>query len=112
MENGKLDASRISQIIAGLTQSKPRGYFAALKELTRLVRLELARRHATIISAIPLPQTSAEAITKTIHAQFGSDLTTEFQVSPGLIGGMRIQIGSDVWDGSVLARLTKLKSQI
>jgi len=111
-ENGKLDASRVSQIITGLTQSKPRGYFAALKELSRLVRLELARRHATIVSATPLPAASAEAIAKTIHSRFGEDLTTEFRVLPDLIGGLRIQIGSDVWDGSVLARLAKLKSQI
>ncbi len=111
-EGGKLDASRVTLIIDGLTRSKPRGYFATLKELTRLVRLELARRHATIVSATPLPQASAQEITKTIHSKFGEDLTTDFQVSPDLIGGLRIQIGSDVWDGSVLARLTKLKSQI
>ncbi|MEX1118826.1 MAG: F0F1 ATP synthase subunit delta [Terrimicrobiaceae bacterium] len=111
-ENGKLDASRVSTIISTLTQSKPRGYFAALKELTRLVRLELAQRHATVVSATPLPQASADAITKSIHSKFGEDLTTEFLVSPGLIGGLRIQVGSDVWDGSVLARLAKLKSQI
>jgi len=29
-----------------------------------------------------------------------------------LIGGLRVQVGSDVWDGSVAARLTALKKQI
>jgi F-type H+-transporting ATPase subunit delta len=35
---------------------------------------------------------------------------TTFAQRPSLIGGLRIQIGSDVYDGSVLARLTALKS--
>jgi F-type H+-transporting ATPase subunit delta len=33
----------------------------------------------------------------------------EFWVNPKLIGGMRVQVGSDLYDGSVKTRLEKLE---
>jgi F-type H+-transporting ATPase subunit delta len=40
--------------------------------------------------------------------QYGPGLTTSFVENPELIGGMRIQVGCDVYDGSVRARLEAL----
>jgi F-type H+-transporting ATPase subunit delta len=40
---------------------------------------------------------------------YGSGLRITFSETPSLIGGMRIQVGSDVYDGSVLGRLTALE---
>jgi F-type H+-transporting ATPase subunit delta len=42
------------------------------------------------------------------HA-YGQGLTTTFTENPGLIGGMRVRVGSDVYDGSVQARLAALE---
>ncbi len=36
----------------------------------------------------------------------------EFLVDPALLGGMRIRVGSDVWDGSVLNRLHRLQQEL
>ena len=47
-----------------------------------------------------------------LRARFGPDVTAEFRTSPGLIGGLRIRLGSDVLDGSVKARLDKLADAI
>ena len=38
----------------------------------------------------------------------GDDLTFDTAVRPELIGGLRVRVGSDVWDGSVRARLEAL----
>jgi F-type H+-transporting ATPase subunit delta len=37
-------------------------------------------------------------------------LATSFEHKPELIGGMRIKVGSDVYDGSVKARLAALEA--
>jgi F-type H+-transporting ATPase subunit delta len=110
--NGRLDASRASAISDRLVAEKPRGYLEILKEFSRLVRLELDRRHAIIESASPLDETSAINIVNTLKQRFGSDITTEFRVSPGLLGGLRIKLGSDVWDGSISSRLAALSQQL
>lgn len=110
--NGRIDANRVSGISERLITEKPRGYLQVLKELTRLVRLELDRRHAVIESAAPLDETSAANIANTLKSQFGSDITTEFRTAPDLLAGLRIKLGSDVWDGSVNSRLIAFSQQL
>jgi len=46
-----------------------------------------------------------------LRRRYGDDLTTEFRTNPDLLGGLRIKIGDDVWDGSVKNRLHKLQEQ-
>ena len=110
--NGRLDANRVSEISQRLVTEKPRGYLQALKELSRLVRLELDRRHAIVESAEPLDETSASNIVHTLKSKFGSDITIEFRTSPALLGGLRVKLGSDVWDGSVNSRLAAFSQQL
>ena len=50
-------------------------------------------------------------ILQNLKKKYGSDLTTEFGVNRDLLGGMRIRVGSDVWDGSVRHRLESLQQQ-
>jgi len=47
-----------------------------------------------------------------LKAKYGSDLATDFKINPDLLGGLRIKIGSDVWDGSVRNRLTRLGEEL
>ena len=110
--NGRLDANRVSEISQRLVTEKPRGYLQALKEFSRLVRLELDRRHAIVESAEPLDETSASNIVHTLKSKFGSDITIEFRTSPALLGGLRVKLGSDVWDGSVNSRLAAFSQQL
>jgi len=110
--NGKLDPQRVSEVSDKLVASKPRSYVQILKEYTRLIRLELSKRHAIIESATALAPAASQKIEGDIRAKFGADITTEFRTEPGLIGGIRIKVGSEVWDGSVRSRLQTLTNQI
>lgn len=108
--NGRLDTSRLNSVFDEVAEKKPRNYMPILKELTRLVRLEVASHHAVIESASPLEPARAREYEAGLKSRFG-ELTTEFRENPALIGGLRVQIGSDVWDGSIQARLEAIKQQ-
>jgi F-type H+-transporting ATPase subunit delta len=108
--NGRLDTSRLETIFGEVAEKKPRSYIQILKELTRLVRLEVASHHAIVESATPLEPAKAREYEASLQSRFGG-LTTEFRQNPALIGGLRVQIGSDVWDGSIQARLEAIKQQ-
>ena len=108
----RLDANRVSAISERLIAEKPRSYLEVLKEFSRLVRLELERRHAIVESASPLDERSTTNIANTLKQKFGDDITTEFRTSPDLLGGLRIKLGSDVWDGSISSRLATFSQQL
>jgi F-type H+-transporting ATPase subunit delta len=106
--NGALDSARVSQISEHVAQAKPRNYIGVLKELARLIRLELAKKQATIESVTDLDAGEKSEITRALRAKYGADVTTEFKTNAGILGGIRIQIGSDVLDATVRTRLDRL----
>jgi F-type H+-transporting ATPase subunit delta len=111
-ENGKLDGSRVRTIFRRVADAKPRGYQGILAAYLRLVRLEVERRHAVIESAEPLGDELGSEVLAGLKRKLGDDLTSEFRTSPDLIGGMRVKVGSDVWDGSVKAKLARLAERL
>ena len=111
LTEGRLDRAKVSSVVQTVIKDKPRHYLGALDSFQRLVRLEIAKRHATIESAVELSPETSETVVNNLKQKYGQDLTTEFVVNPDLIGGMRIKIGSDVFDGSVRNRLALLQEQ-
>jgi F-type H+-transporting ATPase subunit delta len=83
-----------------------------LKDFHRLLRLEDEKRHALIESATPLNSQTSERVLGDLRRRRGQDLVAEFKVNPTLIGGLRIRIGNDVWDGSVGNRLARLEEKL
>lgn len=105
---GRLDEAKLRATVAMLAAEKPRGYRGILFSLKRLARLELARRHVTVESAEVLDPASRERVAAGLAAKYGDDLTFEYRVSPDLIGGLRVRVGDDVWDGTIQGRLELL----
>jgi len=108
MVDGRLDIDRVRCIATEITDRKPRYYVQMLKFFTRLARLDAARHHAIIESATPLAEAIRAEITSSLISRFGK-ITAEFHHNPELIGGLRVRLGSDVWDGSIKSRLESLK---
>jgi len=104
----RLNADRVRKAVKLLIEQKPRGYFGILQHLQRLVKLDEANRTARVESAVPLGQAQQEDVRNSLNRLKGGDVTVEFATNPGLIGGMRVKIGDDVYDGSVRTRLTAL----
>ena len=84
---------------------------ADLKHFLRLVKLDEARHRATVESAEPLPPEIRSDLQAGLARVYGRGLNAAFTRSPELIGGMRIQVGSDVFDGSVRGRLAALAAR-
>lgn len=110
--DNQLDQGKISSLVQSLVDKKPRHYLSVLENYQRLIRLEVEKRHAKIESAGELPAAIRSQITASLQRKYGSDLTTEFAVTPELLGGLRIRVGSDVWDGSVRSRLSRLERDL
>ena len=110
--DGQLDRGRISALVRSLIEKKPRNYVRVLDAYKRLIRLEVEKRSATIESASELNPAARAEIVANLRRKYGLDLSTQFILNPELLGGMRIRVGSDVWDSSVRNRLQRLQQQL
>ena len=104
----RLNADRVRKAVRLLIEQKPRGYFGILQNLQRLVKLDEASRSARVESAVALGRAQQQDVRNSLNRLKGGNVTVEFATNPGLIGGMRVKIGDDVFDGSVKTRLTAL----
>ncbi len=107
--NGLLDESRVRQALDELLARKPRNYLAVLAHFQRLVKLDIERRNAVVESAVALGPDQQERMKSQLSAVHGPGLNFTFRANPDLLGGVRIRVGSDVYDGSIQGRLTELE---
>jgi len=106
--NDQFDETKLRTVIARLVESTPRDYKAILAALQRLTRLEFARREVTVESAVALDEDTRKRVVAGLTHQYGTGLVVQYKTTPELIGGLRIRVGNDVFDGSVQGRLVRL----
>ena len=110
--DGVLDEVRARTVTERVGASRRRGVLPVLADMLRLARLDHDRHTAVIESAAPLAGRLREKIEADLRRTYGPGLETSFQDNPDLIGGMRIKVGSDVYDGSVRAKLAALVARL
>lgn len=98
-------------VVRSLAQDKPRGYLQVLSRLFKLVELNIHQNSLEVASATELPDQGA-GVFASLEEKYGAALEKDYHVEPELIGGLRLRHGSDVWDGSVAARLDELKRRL
>ena len=109
--DGQLNEDRVRKTVALLIEKKPRGYFGTLQELQRLVKLDVNSHSASVVSAVELTEEQKQSVRDSLGRMKGGDVAIEFVQNPDLIGGMRVKIGDDVYDGSMKTRLARLEEK-
>ena len=107
--NRLLDENRTRQVIRRVIESKRRGYFSLLAQFQRLVRLDREAHTAAVESAAPLSADLQSQVESRLERTYGAGIKIFFSQNPALIGGMRIKVGSHVYDGSVKSELDALE---
>ena len=105
---GQLDLPTVKKVIAKLKETRPRGYIQVADAYWRLVKLEVERNRAIIQSAIALDEKTKNQVVADLKKKYGAQIAPEVAVVPGVLGGMKIRVGRDVWDGSVKNRIERL----
>ena len=107
--NGSLDEGRVRRVVQQVIKSKRRGYLVLLARFQRLVKLDHDRHTAEVESAVPLPADLRASVQAALQSVYGPGIDILFVHRPVLIGGMRVKVGSDVYDGSVQSGLAALE---
>jgi F-type H+-transporting ATPase subunit delta len=67
---------------------------------------------ANVTAAAPLTAAQLETLAATLKTQYGREPRIAVRVDPSVIGGLRVQVGDDVIDGTVASRLSELRLQL
>lgn len=103
-----LDDAKLLAAVRELAATQPRDFRGILHGLKRLVRLEVERRQVVVESAENLDTASRSRVEAGLVAKYGQGLSFEYRLNPELLGGLKVRVGSDVFDGSVKGRLDRL----
>jgi F-type H+-transporting ATPase subunit delta len=107
--SGWLDEDRVRRVVHKIVAERPRGYLRILRQFGRLLKVQQEQRSARVECAIPSTPEIESSVRHRIASLYGPGIATVFAHSPHLIGGMRIRVGSDVYDGSILNELRALE---
>jgi F-type H+-transporting ATPase subunit delta len=107
--NGRLDEDRARLVTKRVIESKRRGSLLILSRFLHLVKLDHGQHTAMVESAIPLPAGLQADIQAGLARRYGQGIAAQFMQNATLIGGTRIRVGSDVYDGSVRGALEALE---
>ncbi len=102
----KLDERRQRQLVSEFFSGLQGGQ---VKLADRLY--ELHGERAVVISALPLSESDQSVYRSALQTQLGQ-VTVEFRTNPELLGGVVLQVGDVVVDGSMAGKLAKLQRNI
>lgn len=83
--------------------------------LTRLVELAAQRRErsvAYVTAATPLTEDEERRLGAALSARYGRGVSVKTTVDPAVLGGVRVQIGADLYDGTVARRLAQARTAL
>jgi F-type H+-transporting ATPase subunit delta len=89
--------------------ASPRGQTLGVN-LAEYVRLAAERRDrlvARVTAAVPLTEEQASRLAAALAEQLGRQVHLNIELDPAVVGGMTVQIGETVYDGSVASRLAE-----
>ncbi|MCS6766119.1 MAG: F0F1 ATP synthase subunit delta [Candidatus Protistobacter heckmanni] len=92
------------------------GRLTALPEIAAqfhaLANADAGAAEAFITSAFPIEGAQLSELVAALERKFGKKLKPEVAIDAELIGGVRVQVGDEVLDASVRARLTGIRNAL
>jgi F-type H+-transporting ATPase subunit delta len=110
--SGKVSAQTVAIVRHLVSQPRGRRIGALLEQAARIVADQSGKSLATVTSATPIPAAQLSRLEKGLASLYGRPLSINQVVDPAVVGGLRIQVGDDVIDGSISARINELRLQL
>jgi F-type H+-transporting ATPase subunit delta len=82
------------------------GVITAFEKLAADARGEV---QAQVTTAVPLTAAQAKGVAQALRQALGKDPKIETRVDPALLGGIKVRVGSRLFDASLRAKLDSLK---
>lgn len=106
--NGTVSADQVAGVLGWIEKTSPRRPLALLKAYHRYIAAELARSRAVVEHAGPIADTTLKMIEGAMTKRYNRVVTATARPAPELLAGIRVRIGSDLYESSVAGQLAAL----
>jgi F-type H+-transporting ATPase subunit delta len=110
--DGELSAERVGGVLQYVEKHRPAHAVAVLQAYQRLVATEVARGQALVDHAGPVSDSVLASIGAAMTRKYGRKVTPLARRNDGLIAGLRVRVGDDVYESSVAGQLTTLGQSV
>lgn len=110
--SGKARPVTVRLVRLALTGFGGRGFSASMGRLVELAAARRERQVAYVTSAVPLTEQEEARLGTRLSEMYGRGVSLKITVDPRVIGGLSVQVGSDLYDGTVRRRLTEVRSAL
>jgi F-type H+-transporting ATPase subunit delta len=106
---GKARSATVSLVDVALRGFGGRNFATSLRRLVELAAERRERQIAYVTVARSLSEAEENRLTTKLQELYGRPVAVKVSVVPGILGGVRVQIGSDLYDGTVLRRINETR---
>lgn len=110
--NGKASAQTIAIVNQLVQQPRGRRIGELVRHAATIVADEAGFGIATVTSATPIAPAQLQRLAAALSSTHGRELRINQVVDPAVLGGLRVQVGDDVIDGSIASRLNDVRIQL
>jgi F-type H+-transporting ATPase subunit delta len=112
LADGAVSPEKVTGVLGYIEKTAPRHPLALLKLYHRAIALELAKSRAVVEHAGPLADGTLKLIEGAMTQKYSRPVTATAQPNPKLLAGLRIRVGSDVYESTVAGQLAALSSAV
>lgn len=109
---GKASPATVRLVEHAILDRRSRSLEAELDRYGELAAQLRQRRVAVVRVAAPLSQEHHDRLERALATQAGGPVLINVVVEPGLVGGIKVEIGDEVVDGTVMSRLDDARRQL
>ncbi|MFJ1735883.1 F0F1 ATP synthase subunit delta [Streptomyces sp. NPDC088254] len=102
---GRADAATVRLVTRLVTAPRGRSLEAGLESLSKLAAERRNRVVAVVTSAVPLSDPQKQRLGAALAKLYGRQMHLNLDVDPEVLGGIRVQVGDEVINGSLADRI-------
>jgi F-type H+-transporting ATPase subunit delta len=108
--NGVVSPEQVTGVLAWVEKTSPRRPVALLKAYLHRIAVELAKSQAVVEHAGPVADATLKQIAAAMTKKYSRTVTASAKANPQLLAGLRVRVGSDVYESSVANQLASLSA--
>lgn len=108
----KVGPEALRLVLQAVGHPRGRRMQAGLEAYGQVAAQRRDRLVATVVAAVPLTQEQQDRLSAALVHLYGRTMHLNIDVDPGVVGGLRLQVGNEVIDSTVLTRLQEARRRL